>query len=76
MTDESKRNLQFFVGSSTQALWQEAQYKRILSLSVSRDAETFCCIALTNLTDVVGTSYDGQNHAKVDTDGWLYTNVD
>lgn len=72
MSENNKRNLQFFEAPSMHELydtmerWQETENKRLLSISVQRDGEKFCCIALTNPTEVVITSRDGRHHAVVD----------
>jgi hypothetical protein len=71
MSDMSKRNLVYFEHSSMRGLynemerWQQATSKRLLSVSVQRDGDNYCCIALTNPTEVVITSQDGKNHAGV-----------
>ena len=72
MTNQNKRNLQFFVASSMRELyadmqqWQEANNKRFLSVSIQEDRGEFCCIALTNPSEVVITSPDGQRYAEVE----------
>ncbi len=59
MSDENKRNLQYFESSSMRELfdlmktWQHENDKRLLSLSIERDNGKFCCIALTNPTEVI-----------------------
>ena len=59
MSDENKRNLQYFESSSMKELfdlmntWQIENEKRLLSLSIEKDESRFCCIALTNPTEVV-----------------------
>src|ERR1043165_7078236 len=81
MSDENKRNLQFFEAPSMRELydcmqaWQEANQKRLLSVSIQADGGKFCCIALTNPTEVVITSSDGERHAKISSDGPLYVRV-
>ena len=71
MSDDNKRNLQFFEGSSMRELydcmqaWQEANRKRLLSISIQEDEGKFCCIALTNPSEVVITSPDGRRQAEV-----------
>jgi len=58
MADENKRNLQYFEAPSMRELfglmqaWQVENEKRLLSLSVEKDDAMFCCIAVTNPTDV------------------------
>ncbi|QTA77829.1 Uncharacterized protein dnl_00260 [Desulfonema limicola] len=71
MSDENKQNLQYFEASSMQKIyellqnWQVENSKRFLSLSIQKDCDKFCCIALTNPTEVVITSSDGRYHAAV-----------
>lgn len=56
---DNKRNLEYFRAASMhdlfQALqaWQVENRKRFLSLNVERDGDEFCCIALTNPSEVV-----------------------
>jgi hypothetical protein len=71
MPDANKRNLLYFEASSMRELygsmeeWQHANNRRLLSISVQKDGESYCCIALTNPTEVVITSADGKNHADM-----------
>ncbi len=57
--DENKRNLQYFEAESMAGLfdalraWQHENEKRFLSLNVQNDHGKFCCIALTNPSEVV-----------------------
>lgn len=59
MPSSNKRNLQFFEAFSMRELfdladdWQRENEKRFLSLNVQRDGDRFCCIALTNPTEVM-----------------------
>jgi hypothetical protein len=53
--------------------WQTENQKRLLSMNIQQDNGKFCCIALTNPTEVVITSIDGENHAKVTSFGKLIT---
>ena len=59
MTDPNKRNLLYFESGSMRGLyetmndWQEKQGKRLLSTNIQQDGEMFCCIALSNPTEVV-----------------------
>ncbi|WP_067541944.1 hypothetical protein [Nocardia crassostreae] len=77
MSDLNKRNLHYFESPSMRGLfesmdeWQEAHGRRLLSISVQQDGDTFCCIALTNPTEVVITSADGHHHAQVSRFGML-----
>ena len=78
MSDINKRNLVYFEDTSMRGLyacmdeWQEANQRRLLSISIQADRGKYCCIALTNPTEVVITSADGRNHAFVNS-GRLYT---
>jgi hypothetical protein len=78
MSDEDKRNLQYFECSSMGGLfsliqaWQIGNEQRFLSLSIEKDKDKFCCIALTNPTEVIikgGIGVSGQ--AIVDSSGAL-----
>lgn len=77
MSDENKRNLQYFEASSMRELydcmqaWQEANQKRFLSVSVQEDRGKFCCIALTNPSEVVITNSNGSRYATIDSNGNL-----
>ena len=81
MSDENKRNLQFFEAPSMRELygtmqaWQEANQKRLLAVSIQEDRGIFCCIALTNPNEVVITNYSGSRSVTVDPDGNLDVNV-
>jgi hypothetical protein len=71
MHDTNKQNLHYFESDTMRGLfeamnqWQVEHQKRLLSLSIQADAGTFACIALTNPTEVVITSLDGQRHADI-----------
>ena len=71
MSDTNNHNLVYFENPSMRGLyacmdeWQQANNRRLLSISVQRDGENYCCIALTNPTEVVITSSDGRTHADV-----------
>lgn len=75
MPESNKRNLLYFESPSMRGLydymedWQNTNRKRLLSISVQQDAGNFCCIALTNPSEVVITSADGRNYASVDGNG-------
>jgi hypothetical protein len=77
MTDENKRNLLYFESASTVELyncmdkWQIENHKRLLSMNIQKDGDTFCCIALTNPTEVVICTAVGPNQAYVSTTGHL-----
>jgi hypothetical protein len=59
MPDSNKNNLLYFEGTSMKRLfeciwsWQESSQTRLLSASIHKDRGKFCCIALTNPTEVV-----------------------
>ena len=71
MSDSNKHNLLYFEHSSMRGLyecmdeWQQANHRRLLSVSIQQDKGNYCCIALTNPTEVVITSEDGRTHAHV-----------
>ena len=79
MSDENKHNILYFENSSMRGLyetmetWQNANHKRLLSMSVQQDGGNFCCIALTNPTEVVITNEYGNNHAGISPQGYLWT---
>lgn len=78
MKPDNKRNILYFEAESLRELhacldgWQVRNQKRFHSLSVHQDNGIFCCIALTNPTEVVITSADGQRHADVRESGSLW----
>jgi hypothetical protein len=59
MSDDNKRNLLYFEAPSMKELynlletWQDENKKRFLSLSIEKDRGGFCCIGLTNPSEVV-----------------------
>lgn len=77
MPDANKRNLVYFENPSMRGLyasmeeWQQANNRRLLSISVQRDDDNYCCIALTNPTEVVITNGNGRYQAVVGPDGDL-----
>lgn len=74
MSEANKRNLVYFEQPSMRSLydamddWQQANEKRLLSVSIQKDGENFCCVALTNPTEVVITDSSGRSFAGV---SWL-----
>ena len=78
MSDSNKENIQYFEAPSMRGLyevmdsWQKSFKKRFLSVNVQKDGNSFCAIALMNPTEVVITSRNGSNHAKVDGHGQLH----
>ena len=71
MTDDNKMNLVYFESTSMRGLyeamreWQEANRKRLLSTSIQKDGGLFCCIALTNPSEVVIVCGNGMDQAYV-----------
>jgi hypothetical protein len=64
---DNKRNLQYFEAPSMRELfdvmqtWQAENKQRFLSLNVEQEGDSFCCIALTNPSEVIivdGSSLD------------------
>ena len=80
MEDQNKRNLVYFESPSMRGLydsmenWQIENRKRLLSISVQQDNGQYCCIALTNPTEVVITDGQGRR-ADVSTSGCLWVQV-
>ena len=80
--DENKRNLQYFEGNSMTELfealegWQQENKKRFLSLDIQNDRGMFCCIALTNPSEVVIVDAKGspvgvsKGHLQVEPSRW------
>lgn len=77
MSEDNKHNILFFNSTSMQGLfesmdeWQNKNKKRFLSLNVQQENGEFCCIALTNPSEVYIVGKYG-NQAKVSDDGELY----
>ena len=71
MTDDNKLNLLFFESSSVRGLyatmdgWQKTNRKRLHSVNIQKDGEMFCCIALSNPTEVIITDPVQGNQAWV-----------
>jgi hypothetical protein len=65
MSDVNKRNLLFFESPSVRGLyetmdeWQIVNRKRLQSVHIEKDGDLFCCIALTNPSEVVITDLNG-----------------
>lgn len=88
-TDHNKHNLLYFEHNSMQGLfncmdkWQKENKKRLLSLCIQRDRGKFCCIALTNPTEVIikcgsNSEYDYKKYdgAHVSSTGALSVNIE
>ena len=77
MADVNKRNLVYFENSSMHGLydsmdeWQQLNQRRLLSISIQQDQGKYCCIGLTNPTEVVIMSADGRRDAYVNRDGQI-----
>ena len=78
MNDPNKCNLQYFENASMKGLyadmedWQSTNQKRLMSTSIQKDGNLFCCVALSNPSEVViagGMMTQGQ--ARVDSNGRL-----
>ena len=78
MSEENKQNLQYFESASMRALyermedWQNVNKKRLLSVSIQKDEDKYCCIALTNPSEVVivakgftATRYRDDEYAEI-----------
>jgi len=69
MSDDNSQNLLYFEAASMRTLydtmetWQQEKQKRLLSLNVHRDGDLYCCIALTNPTEVVIVDRAGSDSA-------------
>ena len=82
LTTTNKRNIHYFESSSMRELfgllqsWQNESNKRFLSISIEKDGGKFCCVALTNPTEVVITDISGFSYARVSRAGELYITGD
>ena len=71
MSDPNKRNILYFESDSMRSLyetmdkWQVENNKRLLSLNIQADQDNYCCIALTNPTEVVICGGNGADQAWV-----------
>jgi len=80
MSDSNKKNLLFFESGSMRGLydcmerWQNENQKRLLSTNIQKDGDSFCCIALSNPTEVVICDGSGPNQVSVGR-GCLEVNV-
>lgn len=69
--DENKRNLLYFESVSMKGLyetmnqWQQTNSKRLLSTNIQQDKGKYCCIALSNPTEVIICSGSGSDQAEV-----------
>lgn len=71
MNEASRNNLLYFEGDSMRGLysameeWQQQHNKRLLSTNIQRENGRFCCIALTNPSEVIICSGSGGSQAEV-----------
>lgn len=47
--------------------WQQTNNKRLLSMSIHKDEGNFCCVVLTNPTEIVITDARGQRFENKNT---------
>ncbi len=80
MSDDNKYNLIYFEATSMRQLydvmqeWQVANNKRLLSTNIQKDQRKFCCIALTNPTEVIICNGRSSDQAAV-SQRLLYVNA-
>ena len=71
MTTENKHNLFYFERNSMRELydcmeeWQLETGKRLLSTNIQKDGDLFCCVALSNPTEVIICKGSGADQADV-----------
>ena len=71
MADKNKQNIHFFESNSMRELyscmenWQNQNQQRFLSIDIQKDNDRFCCIALTNPTEVVITNRNGTEYVGI-----------
>ena len=62
---ENKKNLLYFEASTMRELhkvieeWQNENQKRLLSFSVEKDGDMYCCLGLSNPTEVTIVTPEG-----------------
>lgn len=67
MAEDNKRNIMFFESSTMRGLyeqmdaWQVENRKRFHSASINKDGDAYCCIALSNPTEVVLVDTTGES---------------
>jgi len=72
ISDTNKHNLLYFENDSMIGLyenmeeWQQNSKKRLLSTNIQQDNGKFCCIALSNPTEVIICSGVGGSEACVE----------
>ena len=74
----NKENIQYFESNTVRGLyasmlqWQRDNQKRLLSIGIHQEGDHFCCIALTNPSEVVITNQrGGPPYASVSSGGAL-----
>ena len=76
MDDNNKNNLHFFAANSMLELhrqltkWQAENQKRFLSLEIQQDEGQFCCLALTNPSEVVLMTRDPDSYPGTQKNKW------
>ncbi len=71
MSENNKENMLYFSHETMTGLhqemdaWQKEHQKRLLSLNIQKDGGKFCCIALTNPSEVIIVSGPGNDQATV-----------
>ena len=71
MPDDNKKNLVYFESTSMRGLheamreWQAEHRKRLLSVAIQEDGGLFCCIALTNPSEVLIVCGNNMDQAYV-----------
>ena len=82
MKDKNKRNILYFESNSMKDLhdnmndWQEENEKRFLSMSINKDEGKYCCIALTNPSEVVIVGGNTRHNKVKVKDGHLLVRTD
>jgi hypothetical protein len=72
MSDANKHNLHYFESGSMKGLyktmqeWQKTNGKRLLSTSIQQESGRFCCIALSNPSEVIICHGKGVDQASVE----------
>ena len=75
MHKDNKENIVYFEGPSMKELfsnmetWQKRHRKRLLSIEIEKEGNNFCCVALTNPSEVVLVAKADANAAAIALDG-------
>jgi hypothetical protein len=77
--ENNKHNLVYFESPSMKELydtmdeWQHTNQKRLLSTNIQKDDGKFCCIALTNPSEVIIVDGNGKGtKLQINKYGWIY----